>query len=60
MNFIKSAVKFLPVIVLAGLMISGPRMLIAAPIAAIAAVIVAKDLPKNSPLRTVLMRLFPA
>ncbi len=42
MNFIKSAVKFLPVIVLAGLMISGQDALIAAPIAAIAAVIVAR------------------
>ena len=42
MNFIKSAVKFLPVIVLAGLMISGQDALIAAPIAAIAVVIVAR------------------
>lgn len=42
MNFIKSAVKFLPVIALAGLMISGQDALIAAPIAAIAAVIVAR------------------
>ena len=42
MNFIKAAVKFLPVIVLAGLMISGQDALLAAPIAAITAVIVAR------------------
>ncbi len=42
MNFIKAAVKFLPVVILAGLMISGQDALLAAPIAAISAVIVAR------------------
>lgn len=41
MNFLKAFVKFVPVFVLAGLMISGQDALIAAAIAAIAAVVVA-------------------
>ncbi len=42
MNFLKAFVKFVPVFVLAGLMISGQDALIAAAIAAIAAIIVAR------------------
>ncbi len=42
MNFLKAFVKFVPVFVLAGLMISGQDALIAAAIAAIAAVVVAR------------------
>ena len=42
MNFLKAFVKFIPVFVLAGLMISGQDALIAAAIAAIAAIIVAR------------------
>lgn len=42
MNFLKAAFKFVPILVLAGLMISGQDALLAAPIAAIAAVIVAR------------------
>ena len=38
----KATIKFLPIIVLAGLMIAGQDALLAAPIAAIAAVIVAR------------------
>ncbi|MGN0658885.1 MAG: Na+/H+ antiporter NhaC family protein [Emergencia sp.] len=48
MNFLKAAVKFVPIIVLAGLMISGQDALIAAPIAAIAAVVVAELTEKIS------------
>ncbi len=42
MNFLKAFVKFVPVFVLAGLMISGQDALIAAAIAAIAAIVVAR------------------
>lgn len=42
MNFLKAFVKFVPVFVLAGLMISGQDALIAAAIAAVAAIIVAR------------------
>lgn len=42
MNFLEAFVKFVPVFVLAGLMISGQDALIAAAIAAIAAVVVAR------------------
>lgn len=42
MNFLKAFVKFVPVFVLAGLMISGQDALIAAAIAAVAAVLVAR------------------
>ena len=42
MNFLKAFVKFVPVFVLAGLMISGQDALIAAAIAAITAVVVAR------------------
>lgn len=42
MNFLKAAFKFVPIIVLAGLMMSGQDALLAAPIAAVAAVIVAR------------------
>lgn len=42
MNFLKAFVKFVPVFILAGLMISGQDALIAAAIAAIAAVVVAR------------------
>lgn len=42
MNFLKAFVKFLPVFVLAGLMISGQDALIAAAIAAVTAVVVAR------------------
>ena len=48
MKTLKSAVKFLPVILLAGMMISGQDALIAAPISVIAAVIVAKFTEKLS------------
>lgn len=41
MNFLKAIVKFLPVILLAALMISGQDALIAAPLSVIAAVIIA-------------------
>ena len=41
MSTFKSIVKFLPIVVLAGLMMSGQDALIAAPIAAIAAIVVA-------------------
>ncbi|MEF9922308.1 MAG: Na+/H+ antiporter NhaC family protein, partial [Anaerovoracaceae bacterium] len=41
MNFIKSFVKFVPIFVLAGLMMSGQDALIAAPIAAITAAAIA-------------------
>lgn len=42
MNFFKAAIKFLPIIVLAGLMMSGQDALLAAPIAAVVAVIIAR------------------
>lgn len=42
MNFLKAFVKFLPVFVLAGLMISGQDALIAAAIAAVTAIVVAR------------------
>ena len=42
MNFLKAFVKFVPVFVLAGLMISGQDALIAAAIAAITAIVVAR------------------
>lgn len=42
MNFLKAAFKFVPIIILAGLMMSGQDALLAAPIAAVAAVIVAR------------------
>ena len=42
MNFLKSFVKFVPVFVLAGLMISGQDALIAAAIAAVTAIVVAR------------------
>lgn len=42
MNFLKAFVKFVPVFVLAGLMISGQDALIAAAIAAVAAIVVAR------------------
>ena len=38
----KAIIKFIPVIVLAGLMISGQDALVAAPVAAIAAVVIAR------------------
>ena len=42
MNFLKAAFKFVPIIVLAGLMMTGQDALLAAPIAACVAVVVAK------------------
>ena len=42
MNFFKAFVKFIPIIILAALMMSGQDALLAAPIAAVAAVIVAR------------------
>ena len=42
MKFLKATVKFVPVVILAGLMIAGQDALLAAPIAAVAAVIIAK------------------
>lgn len=42
MNTLKAIVKFIPIVVLAGLMMAGQDALLAAPIAAIAAVIVAR------------------
>ena len=42
MKFLKATVKFLPVFVLAGLMIAGQDALLAAPIAAVTAVIIAR------------------
>ncbi len=42
MNIAKAIVKFIPIVVLAGLMMSGQDALLAAPIAAIAAVIIAR------------------
>lgn len=41
-EIIKAIIKFIPVIVLAGLMISGQDALVAAPVAAIAAVVIAR------------------
>lgn len=41
-GIIKAIIKFIPVIVLAGLMISGQDALVAAPVAAIAAVVIAR------------------
>ncbi|WP_425755335.1 Na+/H+ antiporter NhaC family protein [Ihubacter sp. rT4E-8] len=48
MNFIKALIKFVPIIILAGLMMSGQDALLAATIAAVAAVIVAKLTEKIS------------
>lgn len=48
MSTLKAFVKFLPVIILAGLMIAGQDALLAAPIAAIAAVIIGKLTEKLS------------
>lgn len=42
MNILKAIVKFVPIFILAGLMMSGQDALLAAPIAAIAAVIIAR------------------
>lgn len=42
MNTLKAIVKFIPIIILAGLMMTGQDALLAAPIAAIAAVVVAR------------------
>ena len=42
MNTLKAVIKFLPIVVLAGLMMTGQDALLAAPIAAIAAVVVAR------------------
>ena len=47
MGFIKGFLKFLPVFVLAGLMISGQDAMIAAPLAFVCAVVVAMAIEKK-------------